>query len=199
LIAATATRPLDPANAYYQRGRDKHNVGRDGQAVTDFEQAIKLNHDWAEPHYGLALSLAETGKLKEAIEEFKRVLKLTAQSQLKILSNYYMGDAYADLGEYENAIEAYKEAIRLDRTLPKPHYNLGVAYVGSAQLIAATDEFNEAVRLRLKQGSDYAEAHYNLGVAYAQLGRKREAEEQQRVLVKLNPKMAAKLEALIER
>ena len=46
---------------------------------------------------------------------------------------------------------------------------------------------------------DYAEAHYNLGVAYLQLGRKREAEEQQQILLKLNSELAAKLDTLIKK
>lgn len=198
LIAATATRPLDPANAYYQRGRKKHNAGRSEEAIIDFEQAIKQSPDWANPHYGLALSLGELGKLKEAIEEFNQVLKLTSQEELiRVLSHYYMGDAYSDLGDYGEAIEAYKEGIRLRPTLPKPHYNLGVAYVASGQLVDAISEFNQAVQLRVMQGSDYAEARYNLALAYLQLGKRREAEEQRQRLDKLNHELAVKLETFL--
>ena len=112
-----------------------------------------------------------------------------------------MGNTYADLGQYQDAVESYQQAIKLNanssnpQPLSKPHNNLGLAYAALEQLTEAAAEFHQAVQLR----PDYAEAHYNLGVAYAQSGRKPEAEEQRKILSKLNPELAAKLDALIKK
>jgi len=112
-----------------------------------------------------------------------------------------MCNAYANLGQYKEAIEAYQKAIQINaksdepQKLSKPHNNLGLAYAASGQLSDAIVEFNQAVQLR----PDYAEAHFNLGVAYLQLGRKHEAEEQQRILVRLKSELAARLNALIKK
>lgn len=200
LIAATATRPLDPANAYYELGSKAYNAARYQKAVEDFSQAVNLSPEWAEAHYGLAVSLTEIGKLKEAIAQFKQVLKLKATQDLQILSNYNMGNAYFDLGQHGDAIEAYKRANEINATSPqpqklsKPHNNLGLAYAASGKLIEAVAEFNQAIQLR----GNHSEAHYNLGVAYLQSGRRPEAEEQQRLLVRLNRKLSLKLEALLK-
>jgi hypothetical protein len=51
----------------------------------------------------------------------------------------------------------------------------------------------------MEAGQVCAEAHFNLGVAFLQLGRKQDSEEQQQILSKLNPELAAKLDALIKR
>jgi tetratricopeptide (TPR) repeat protein len=196
LIAAAATRgATDPASLAYEEGEAAYAAGEYQKAIEAFSETVRLRPDWAEAHYALALSLIEMEKLKAAIEEFKRVLKLKAKYELMVLSNYNIGNAYADLGEYKEAIDAYKQAIELHPELPQPHNNLGLTYAALDRLAEAVAEFNQAVQLR----PDYAEAHFNLGVAYLQSGKKHEAEEQQRILVKLNPELAAKLEALIKK
>ena len=79
--------------------------------------------------------------------------------------------------------------------LSKPHNNLGLAYAASNQMAEAVTEFNQAVQIK----PDYAQARYNLAVAFLQLGKKNEARAQQRVLVQLDPELAAKLGALMKR
>jgi Flp pilus assembly protein TadD len=72
--------------------------------------------------------------------------------------------------------------------------NLGPALVGLKRTSDAAAEFKQAIDLK----PQYAEAHYNLGVAYLQMGQKTEAQTQQTQLTTLNPKLAAKLEALLK-
>jgi tetratricopeptide (TPR) repeat protein len=201
LIAAAGTRVIVDPGDFYSKGEANYKAGKYEAAVKDLREAVKLSPDWEDPHYVLALALTETGKLKEAIAEFKQVVKLAIKDQPKILSYYNMGNAYADLGDYQDAIDSYNQAIRLNtnssnpQPLSKPHNNLGLAYAALGQLTEAVAEFDQAVQLK----PDYAEAHYNLGVAYVQLGRKPEAEEQQRILRTLKPDLAAKLDALIKK
>ena len=201
LIAAAGTRVIVDPGDFYSKGEANYKAGKYEAAARDLREAVKLSPDWEDPHYVLALALTETGKLKEAIAEFKHVVKLAIKDEPKILSFYNMGNAYADLGEYHDAIDSYNQAIKLNansanpQPLSKPHNNLGLAYAALGQLTEAVSEFNQAVQLR----PDYAEAHYNLGVAYVQLGRKPEAEGQRKILSKLNPDLAAKLGALIRK
>lgn len=195
LIAAAGTRVVVDPGDHFSKG-EAHYKGRQYEpAVKELREAIKQSPEWDDPHYVLALSLTELNKLKEAIEEYKRVIDLAIKDDPKILSYYNMGNAYYDLGEYENAIKSYKQAIKLDPTLSKPHNNLGLAYAALGRIAEAKAEFAEAVRLK----PDYAEAHYNLAVAYLQLGRKQDAEKQKETLVKLKSDLAAKLSALIEK
>ena len=195
LIAGGATRVIvDPAD-HFARGEAFYKSGKYEAAIKELREAVKQSPDRDDPHYVLALSLTELGKLKEAIAEFKQVIELALKDEPKILSYYNLGNAYSDLGEYEKAIDSYQQAIKLDPTLSKPHNNLGLAYAALGRLAEAEAEFAEAVRLK----QDYAEAHYNLGVAYVQLGRKQDAEEQKKTLVKLKSDFAAKLDALIEK
>ena len=198
LVAGLATREaLDPAVPAYERGETAYFTGKYPEAVAAFAEAVTLRPDWIQAHYALALSLTETDKLK-AVAEFKQVLKLNAKDETKLLAHYDLGNVYVDLGQYAEAVESYKAAINLNAKLPappksSPHYNLGLAYAALGQLTEAATEFKGAALLR----PDHAEAHFNLGVTDLQLGKKHDAQEQQRLLLKLNPELAAKLDALI--
>jgi tetratricopeptide (TPR) repeat protein len=195
LIAGAGTRVVFDPGDFYARGEANYKAGNYEAAVKDLRQAIRLSPDWEDPHYVLALSLTELGKLAEAIEEFKQVVQLAIKDEPKIVSYYNIGNAYVDLGKYQEAIESYQQAIKLNSTLSKPHNNLGLAYAASNRLADALAEFQQAVKLK----PDYAEAHYNLGVAYLQQGKKNEARVEQRILMKLNSDLAAKLDALIKK
>lgn len=194
LIAGGATRVIVDPGDHFARG-EAHYKGRQYEpAVKELREAIKQSPDWDDPHYVLALSLTELGKPKEAINEYKQVIALAIKDEPKILSYYNMGNAFFDLGDYEKAVKAYQEAIKLDPKLSKPHNNLGLAYAALNRLQEAVSEFNEAVKLR----PDYAEAHFNLGVDLLLLGKKQQAEEQQRILAKLKPELAEKLGLLLK-
>lgn len=195
LIAGGATRIIVDPGDHFTRGEAFYKGRQYEPARKELEKAIEASPDWDDPHYVLALTLTELFKLKEAIEEYKQVVRLAIKDEPKILAYYNMGNAYFDLGDYENAIESYKQAIKLDPTLSKPHNNLGLAYAAIGKFSEAVAEFAEAVRHK----PDYAEAHFNLGVAYVQLGRTKQADTQQKILLKLSPQLAAKLEALINK
>lgn len=117
-----------------------------------------------------------------------------------ILSNYNLGNALADLRQYADAVGAYQRAIELNaqssvpQKMSKPHNNLGLAYAALGRIPDAISEFERAVELR----GDYAEARFNLGIAYLQTDNKEAARGQQRLLLKLNPELAARLETLLK-
>lgn len=193
LIAAAGTRVIIDPDDHYTKGEEHYKASRYKETVAELREAVRLSPDWDDPHYVLALALTELGQLKEAIEEFKRVVSLAIKENPKIVSYYNIGNLYADLGEFENAIESYTQAIKLGPTLSKPRNNLGLAYAALGRTSEAEAEFAEAVRLK----PDYAAAHYNLGVAYLLLGKKKEAEKEEGILTKLNPPLGEKLGRLL--
>ena len=197
LIAASSTRNVTArAVRSYNRGQKQYEAGKYEEAVRNFAEAVKRDPNSPEARFALAQGLTKTDKPAEAIRELQQLLMAhNPTEELKIWSYYLMGNAHADLAQYKKAIEKYQQAIKLKPDLSKPHYNLGLAYAASDQLPAAAAEFNQAAQLK----PDYAEAHYNLGVAYLQLGKENEAREQQRILLKLSPELALKLDALIKK
>jgi tetratricopeptide (TPR) repeat protein len=55
-----------------------------------------------------------------------------------------MGVAYNELGKYQKAINAYKEAIKIKPDYHEAYYNMGVAYNGLGKYQKAIDAYKEA-------------------------------------------------------
>ncbi len=79
-----------------------------------------------------------------------------------------LADAYADLERWEDAIEAYKNAIALDSTNGDLYNSLGTIYDEVDKLADAEKAYQQAIALAPKNSATY----YNLGCLY---------EEQQRL------------------
>jgi len=185
---------IDPgAPSHLSKGETEYRAGRNVAAVPELKAAVKEQPDSYDSHYLLALTLTETGALKESIEEFKKAIALATKDDSKIVANYNMGNAYFDLGKYQEAADAYQSSLKLDSTLSKVHNNLGLALVGMKRRSDAAAEFKRAVDLK----PQYAEAHYNLGFAYLQLGNKQQAQTEQLTLAGINSDLATKLQKLI--
>jgi tetratricopeptide (TPR) repeat protein len=76
-------------------------------------------------------------------------------------------------GKIDDAINHYKQAIRIAPDYSLPFNNLGNAYVKSGQYQQAIEDYNEAIRLN----PDYAEAYNNRGTSYDNLGQYQRAIE----------------------
>ena len=72
---------------------------------------------------------------------------------------------YSNLGLHKEAIEAYKEAIRVDPDFLEAHFNLGISY-GELNL---NKEAVEAYKQVIRIDPDNANAHFNLGIEYLML------------------------------
>ncbi|HLG17105.1 MAG TPA: tetratricopeptide repeat protein [Blastocatellia bacterium] len=71
------------------------------------------------------------------------------------------GDAFIKSKQYDEAVAAFKEAIRLRPDYPEAYYQLGWVHAETKKYTEALTALREAVRLK----GDYAEAHHNLGVS----------------------------------
>jgi tetratricopeptide (TPR) repeat protein len=120
---------------------------------------------------------------KKVIEYLSNAIKLNSDY---VLAYNNRGNAYADLGQYQGAIENYNEAIRLQPYNAIAYNNRGNAYSGLGQYQRAIEDFNEAIRLK----PYLAEAYYNRGNAYADLGQQQRAIEDFNEAIRLKPDYA---------
>src|SRR2546421_5987521 len=96
-----------------------------------------------------------------------------AEQQLKeALAHNEQGVAYMKTAHYREAVEAFRQAVRVKPDFAVGYNNLGVTY----NVLGQYPEAIEALKQALRIAPDYVEAHYDLGVAYANARRYREAD-----------------------
>lgn len=84
---------------------------------------------------------------------------------------FYRGRALAARNQFDQAIQDFDQAIRLDPAFPDAFNFRGVAWAGEGQFERAIADFDQAIHL----DANYAEAIYNRGLAAQNLGRPDEA------------------------
>ena len=100
-----------------------------------------------------------------------------------LMAHNNLGVLLEQNGRILEAIEHFKQALRIDVDNPQTHNNLGNALFRQGDVAKAEKEYNQA--LRLNPGS--ATAHFNLGTALRQLGQASEAIPHYEQALQLNP------------
>ena len=99
---------------------------------------------------------------------------------------FSLGLAYSDLGRYDDAIAANREALRINSEDTAAWNNLGSTYNNLGRPDDAIAAYREAVRIN----PEHASAWYGLGIAYIELGRYDDAIAANREAVRINPEDA---------
>jgi tetratricopeptide (TPR) repeat protein len=110
---------------------------------------------------------------------------------IEVTQNNYIaysnrGSAYVVLGRGTEAMDDYKQAIRIKPHYAEAYYNLGVAYGCPGRWQDAIDAHKQAIKI----DPDYAEAYNNLGVAYGGLGGWQDAIDAYKQAIKIKPDYA---------
>jgi tetratricopeptide (TPR) repeat protein len=124
--------------------------------------------------------------IKDKISEKKVTTLQDSQLQdYKETAEYWfvLGITYFHLDKHIEAMDAFKQAIRIKPDYAKAHNNLGVTYRKLGNNAEAMDAYKQAVRIK----PDYAEAHLNLGFTYGDLGKDREAMEAYKQAIRIKP------------
>ncbi|HUI08146.1 MAG TPA: tetratricopeptide repeat protein [Verrucomicrobiae bacterium] len=158
-------------------------AGRFQEAIGRYEEAIRLQPQYADAHYNLGIALERSGRLGEAIAQYEQALHLRPDDAE---GHYNLGVTLQRMGRVQEALGHYERALQLRPGYAEAHYNLGIALARSGRVPEAVGHFEEAVRLK----PDLAEAHYSLGLALAKLGRVPEAEGQWEEALRIKPDYA---------
>jgi protein O-mannosyl-transferase len=132
------------------------------QAVVHYDEAVRLDPNYAEGHNNYGVALAAVNRPAEAIDQYRAAIALQPTYD-EAYTNW--GIALTQLGEVAQAIERYQQAIALNPSNATAHTNWGNALVRLGRPADALDHYRAAVAVR----PDLAEAHLNWGVALARL------------------------------
>lgn len=155
-VALRRALELDPRNAdtLSELGGVCRAQGKTVQAVEHYRRVLALRPDLSSAYANLGLVLDENGQAGEAIAVYRQGLSVKPIAEI----HGNLAIALAKLGNIDEAIEHYEEAIRLDPDNPHARCNLASA-LGD---MGATERAIAAYREVLRRWPDHLIAHSNL-------------------------------------
>ncbi|RJQ51598.1 MAG: tetratricopeptide repeat protein, partial [Nitrospiraceae bacterium] len=150
-------RQPEHSDTWHLLGVIAHQLGRHEAAIQFIKKAVHINSDVTSYYNDLGLAYAFKGDMEDAITFFKKALDVKENAA----SYMNLGNAYAENGMFDKAIESYKCALEFEHDNPDIFYNLGERYLTEGVFHKAIDCYRKATELR----TDFFEAFCGLGNA----------------------------------
>jgi tetratricopeptide (TPR) repeat protein len=164
------TNPKEKQYLYNDLGLSFFRLNRLHEAISSYNEAIRIKWWIPEAHFGLGLAYEKLGESQKATTSFTEALaifkKITSSSGSYSFSNpswqtnksyrvgagradalYNIGLIYGKLGRYQDSIAPLKKSIRKWPDYAQAHCILGIAYQQLGKIQKATTEYKEALRL----------------------------------------------------
>ncbi|MCH8907581.1 MAG: tetratricopeptide repeat protein [Candidatus Heimdallarchaeota archaeon] len=153
----------DKAYALYNEGV-MHAVNKKLEmAITLFSEALKILPEFEDAIYNRAVALQNLGRLKEAIDDFRKVIEINPDS---IKTRIRIGSLHGYFDNFEGALREYNYIVKL-----APDNSMIWSY--REVVLQKLGKYPEAIRSHskaIKIDPRYAHAHYNLACSLALMG-----------------------------
>jgi tetratricopeptide (TPR) repeat protein len=180
LVAASGRNKRAKAVQFFRDGLSFLSKDDCEKAIASFEKAVESDSNYAEAWAQSGFCNEKLGKHAEALEASKRAVALrpSAESYFNIgLANFY-------LKQYKDAVDGYRQSIKLDPyNAADAYYALGLAYRDWGKVDDEIQAYKQAIKLR----PDYTTAYERLGTRYLRSKRFAEAVEIFRQLATMKP------------
>ena len=131
LISAAAAALLvgcgggNEAEQHYKAGVELLNEDRLEEAIAEYDEAIRLNPDYAFAYIDRGVAYHNLGQDERATQDYDEAIRIDPQFALPYNNR---GRLYFDLDQYERAIQDFDEAIRLDPEYGNAYASRAMAY-----------------------------------------------------------------------
>lgn len=156
-----------------------YRAGNHVKAMRALRQLLRAYPDHAETANLLGAASLAAGDARQAVEAFERAARLRPTAS----HNYNLGQAYATLGQWQRAKDAYDAALTQDPTHAGALAGLGTLRRQEGDRDGALDCLRRAVQLAPASPS----THYNLALALNEAGDHAAAETAARTVIGLRP------------
>ena len=158
------------AAAFVIRGNTHQKKGDFDRAISNFNEAIKLESKHAVPLINRGNAYQEKGDFDRAISDYDEAIKLDFKLGFKNADAFNnRGNAYQEKGDFDRAISDYDEAIKLGFKLDSKNavvfYNRGKAYHEKGDLDRAISDYDKAIKLE----PNLTGAFHNRALVYGRL------------------------------
>lgn len=177
---------MDPADAdaWYSLGRIRYTEQRFRDALSCFQQVLKLSPKSVKAENNLGLSYEATNQTDAAVESYRKAIewqKDGPRAQMSEQPLLNLGVVLLHRGALSEAEPLLTQAAVLAPKDPRIHEQLGHLYMQKGDYSAAEHELDEACNLDPRNSS----LHFLLGQAYRHLGMKQEAQAEFAVSARL--------------
>ncbi|MBC6412261.1 MAG: tetratricopeptide repeat protein, partial [Hyphomonadaceae bacterium] len=170
----------DNTDALFRYSNNKKTRERYGEAIKNFDKALRIRPDFAEALFYRGKAGLAVGEHEEAMADFDKAIRLAPDNVGAWLNR---GIAKGQLGWHKHALADYDEAIRLAPENAGAWLNRGIAKGQLGKHKEALADYDEAIRL----APENAGAWFRRGVSKGQLGKHKEALADYDGAIKLAP------------
>jgi tetratricopeptide (TPR) repeat protein len=156
----------DYADPSFKLGTIYFQEGRMEDAEKAFRKVLELNPGYPLAGHYLAMVLARTNRLKDALEVCEMAATPPGETELPSLAWNEMAFHRYERGEYAEAIRAYEKALTFTPERAVIWLDAGVAHQQLGELDQARRHYEQAVEL----DPELARAWHNLGAVRQELG-----------------------------
>jgi len=178
------------SEAHFRLGIIYVKMRRLEDAVPPLEKAVELSPDNIEAYYQLGTAYEELRDFAKAAAMYRSYLNLKPET---MWTGYLrLGLCYLEIGQFEDAISALKEAAKEKPDDVKINYNLAEAYQKAGMFrmydqAGMSDKAIEAAKKVVALNPDSEIAIYNLGIMYSKAGKYQESIETFNQTLKARP------------
>ncbi len=171
---------LEPNSAYghFAKGWLLNLEQRFDEAITEYQEAIRIRLDFAEAHNGLGNVYYNLDKPDQALTEYQAAIFLDPayiEAHLNIAMLHYQKN------RLDQAASAYLTVIQINPKHAIAQNNLGNVYYRQGELVKAIRAYQRA----LKINPNLPETHFNLAIALEESDQPVEALEEYRAFLHL--------------
>ncbi|MBI3812665.1 MAG: tetratricopeptide repeat protein [Nitrospirae bacterium] len=180
------------ADVFNRLGLISVQKGQYELAAKYFEKALALNPKYTDASLNLVVTYNELRNFTEAERIFTQAAKVVRSEPASLdpfiqgkLANEHgkLGDAYYDLGRYDQALDEYQKAVALRPNFVDILTKIGTTLREKGDLDQAVGAFTKAK----KSGPKYVPAYIHLGITYYAQGRRDLAIQEWKTAQKIDP------------
>ncbi len=168
--------------AYFQMGIIHLDMNNYEKARENFEKCLQLNNEFILGIVGLGNVYYELGDYSQAEKHHYTAVQISDGNNIQVFVSY--ANTLMALQKYDEAIQFYHEAIRIDPDISDIYYFLGNAFFLSGRHEDAIPVYVRSIKIEKNRRP---EAYFNLGNVLCTMFRYKEAVKCFKMTLKLDP------------
>jgi len=155
-------------------------AGRDQEAISKLNQALRIKPNFAEAHSHIGAIFLRHGKVSDAILHFEAALQINPN---RVEAHNNLGVALQIAGHTQEAISHLEQAIHIKPDFVEAHLSLANVLAEVGNMNEAISQWEQAIHIT----PDRADAHNDLGTALVHIGKVKRAIAEYEEAIRLQP------------